>query len=129
MFSVQAHHAFMFSHSITDGAVKFVDLTIPQFLPKTYDWVMSLEVGEHIPDIYEDLFIGNLVRHAERGVVLSWAVNGQGGHHHVNTHDNEFIITRMKEEGFVYDTSESRILREKASVPWFKDTIMVFRRA
>jgi hypothetical protein len=90
---------------------------------------MSLEVGEHILDLYEDVFIGNLVRHADKGIVLSWAVNGQDGHHHVNTHDNDFIITRMREEGFIYDTIESSILQEKASIPWFKDTIMVFRRA
>ena len=29
-------------------------------------------------------FLDNIVRHARIGVVLSWAVPGQGGFHHVN---------------------------------------------
>jgi hypothetical protein len=69
------------------------------------------------------------VRHAKKRIVLSWAVNSQGGHYHVNTHDNDFVITRMEEEGLIYDTQKSRILRKNASVSWLKDTIMVFRRA
>ncbi len=68
----------------TDGAVRFLDLSEPTWLGRTFDWVMSLEVGEHIPKEQESAYVGNIVRHASRGVVLSWAVPGQGGHHHVN---------------------------------------------
>ncbi len=68
----------------TDGAVRFLDLSEPTWLGRTFDWVMSLEVGEHIPKEQESAYIGNIVRHAFRGVVMSWAVPGQAGHHHVN---------------------------------------------
>ena len=41
------------------------------------DWVVSFEVGEHIPAAKEGVFIDNLVGMCTKGVVLSWAVKGQ----------------------------------------------------
>eukprot|EP00887_Chlorella_sp_A99_P002864 scaffold6.g2864.t1 len=63
----------------TDGYVKFMDLAMPQFLEERYDWVVSLEVGEHLPEKFEATFLGNIARHAQTGVLLSWAVPGQAG--------------------------------------------------
>jgi 2-polyprenyl-3-methyl-5-hydroxy-6-metoxy-1,4-benzoquinol methylase len=68
----------------TNNAVKFMDLSSRKWLGHQFDWILSLEVGEHIPHQLEDVFIGNLVRHAKKGIILSWAVPGQEGHHHVN---------------------------------------------
>jgi 2-polyprenyl-3-methyl-5-hydroxy-6-metoxy-1,4-benzoquinol methylase len=34
----------------SDGRVRFMDLTIPQFGIRQYDWIISLEVAEHIPE-------------------------------------------------------------------------------
>ena len=33
--------------------------------------------------------------------------------HHANTHDSDFIITRMEAKGFVYDTSERAFFGSK----------------
>jgi predicted TPR repeat methyltransferase len=112
----------------TKGYVKFADLTMPQYFEHKYDWVMSLEVGEHIPVELEDAFLSNLVRHAKKGVLLSWAVEGQGGHHHVNNHNNDYVIERLREKGFNYDAVASQSVRDVAELPWFKNTIMIFRR-
>lgn len=58
-----------------DGFVEHLDLSQPVYLsPK--DWVLSLEVGEHIPAEHEKTFIENLHRHNKKGIVLSWAVEG-----------------------------------------------------
>ncbi|CAG5124210.1 unnamed protein product, partial [Candidula unifasciata] len=54
--------------------VKFLDLTAPQYGLPAYDWVVSVEVGEHIPAKFEDIYLDNLARHAKEGIVLSWAV-------------------------------------------------------
>lgn len=54
-----------------------------------YDWVLSLEVAEHLPRSMEPVFVFNLDRHAKEGVVLSWARKGQGGSHHVNEQNGE----------------------------------------
>ena len=65
----------------TGGAVSFFDLTLPLALPRA-DWVVSLEVGEHVPRSHELQFIRNLHAHNCRGVLLSWA--WYGGFQHVN---------------------------------------------
>lgn len=56
--------------------VKFLDLTAPQYGLAAYDWVISVEVGEHIPAKFQNIYLDNLVRHAREGIVLSWAVPG-----------------------------------------------------
>ena len=59
----------------TNGMVRWFDLTVPLSLPRA-DWVLSLEVGEHIPSMHEAMLFRNLHLHNCRGVVLSWAVPG-----------------------------------------------------
>ena len=59
-------------------------MSAPQDLGKQFDWVQSFEVGEHIPPKSTEIYIDNLVRHARNGLVLSWAIVGQGGFHHIN---------------------------------------------
>ena len=76
---------------VTGGFVQFVDLTAPLSLPRA-DWVLSLEVGEHVPSQHEAALIRNLHAHNCRGVVLSWAVLHQGGFHHVNNHANAYVV-------------------------------------
>jgi tryptophanyl-tRNA synthetase len=63
-----------------DGFVEYLDLSKPVYL-KPRDWVLSLEVGEHIPVEYERTFIENLHRHNKKGIVLSWAIEGNLVYH------------------------------------------------
>ena len=42
-------------------------------------------------------FLQNIQTHARVGAVLSWAIPGQGGLHHVNEQPRSYIIHRMKE--------------------------------
>ncbi|CAF0774187.1 unnamed protein product [Adineta steineri] len=58
-----------------DRFVTHLDLSQPAYM-EAKDWVLSLEVGEHIPVAYEKIFIDNLHRHNKKGIVLSWAVEG-----------------------------------------------------
>ena len=58
-----------------DGFVKYKDFSKPFYLPPK-DWVLSFEVGQHIPVQYENSFIENLDRHNKKGVVLSWGLQG-----------------------------------------------------
>lgn len=55
---------------ISKGLCKVADLTqINKFDNK--DWVLSLEVGEHIPKEHESSFIQNLINHSKKGIILS----------------------------------------------------------
>jgi len=51
-----------FSEKISNGRVKYLDLSVPQYGLKLYDWVLSLEVAEHIPAQFEHVFLDNVFR-------------------------------------------------------------------
>lgn len=104
-----------------------LDLAVPVHVEPA-DWVLSLEVGEHIPAEFEDAFIGNLHTHNRLGVVISWAVPGQGGCGHVNCRDNAHVRGIFHELGYTSDYGAQKQLRDAASMTWFKNTLLVFRR-
>lgn len=113
---------------ISDGVAGVADLSQPLDLGKKYDWVMSLEVGEHLPKAYEQTFFENLDRHNIHGIVLTWAVKGQGGFGHFNEQNNDYVKAIMATYGYKNDVEAENFLREQASLWWFKNSIMVFRR-
>ena len=114
--------------TLTDGVCGIRDLSEPFRFSEPYNWVMSLEVGEHLPKQFETTFIENLHNNNKRGILLSWAVVGQGGHGHVNERNNDYIRERIETLGYCSDMAAESELRAAASLSWFKNTIMVFRR-
>lgn len=113
---------------LTNGVCNVLDLSQPVNLEEKFDWVLSLEVGEHIPKQFEDNFVNNLHNHAIKGIVVSWAVPGQGGHGHFNEQSNEYIRDRFEKLGYTSDLDAEKFLRDNSSHFWFKNTIMVFNR-
>jgi len=110
---------------LTEGRCSVLDLSKNIALPK-YDWVMSLEVGEHLPKQFEDIFINNLINSSISGIIMSWAIPGQGGDGHINEQTNEYIKSKMAFLGFQNNLEEENILRESPTLFWFKNTVMVF---
>ena len=108
--------------------IMVVDLTKRRWVEIDYDLVISLEVGEHIPKQFEQVFIDNLCEYVHRDLVLSWAIPGQGGKGHFNEQVNEYVIKEFEKRGLVFNINRSAVLRESASLGWFQNTIMVFRR-
>ncbi|EKX31578.1 hypothetical protein GUITHDRAFT_91192 [Guillardia theta CCMP2712] len=112
----------------TNGFVRFLDLTIPFNLP-IKEWVVSLEVGEHVPSRFEGVVIRNLHRHNCKGIVLSWAILGQGGHNHINNHGNDYIEAIFRDLKYFRDFRSERMFRKASdNYDWFTRTSMVFRR-
>lgn len=114
--------------SLSDGVASVLDLSEPVSINKEYDWVLSLEVGEHLPKQYETIFIENLHKHNTKGIVLSWAIKGQGGYGHFNEQNNDYIKSILASYGYENDLEAEKKLRECSSLRWFKNTVMVFRR-
>ncbi|XP_037780988.1 uncharacterized protein LOC119577447 [Penaeus monodon] len=112
---------------MSGGKIKQLELGTPVDLGRRFDWVMSIEVGEHIPVESEDVFMDNVIKHACKGVVLSWAVPGQTGHHHINNRQNDYIIGKMKKKGMIHDLQAQTHIRTEIDAHWLKDTIMVFK--
>ena len=98
----------------TEGFVQFVDLTVPLVLPRA-DWVLSLEVGEHVPPEYEKSFVRNLHALNCRGIVLSWA--DYGGHQHVNKRNKEYLVEVFSGLGYSYNEN----LTNAAKATRFRD--------
>lgn len=117
-----------FSEKTSNNRVEFLDLTIPQYGLPLYDWVMSLEVAEHIPQEYESIFLDNIVRHAKYGVILSWAVPGQVGYSHINNRSPEYVKKVFADRGFEHDPVASQKLKDAASLTWLQTNTNVYRR-
>ena len=116
------------THELTNGLCTVLDLSQPMLFEEKFDWILSLEVGEHIPKEFEDNFIANLHNNNTKGVIVSWAVPGQGGHGHYNEQSNEYIRGIFENLGYTSDLEAEKFLRENSSHRWFKNTIMVFNR-
>jgi len=114
---------------ITDGEVKYLDLTKPAALEIIFDWILCLEVGEHIPKQYEKTFIQNLHQFNKKGIVLSWALPRQDGTGHINCKINDDVRTIFLDLGYKCDWQWEKRMRETVKKAWWlNNTIMVFRR-
>lgn len=108
-----------------------VDVTEPFDISQ--DWILCLEVGEHIPEEFEKQFLNNLHNNNKYGIILSWAIRGQGGDGHINCLDNKDVIEKVEAMGYTLDMGATLKLRlSVAEFPtpcyWLRNTIMVFRK-
>jgi len=117
-----------YSPKISKGLVKVIDLSQPFDLGKKYDWVMSVEVAEHIPKEFERTLLENLDRHNVNGIILTWAVEGQKGIGHFNCRNNDYVKKVFLKMGYVNDLEAEEKIRKKAHYGWFKNSFMVFRK-
>lgn len=132
-------HAFDGAESaeqISSGRVRHARLDDPNlWLGQQFDWVMCLEVGEHVPIERERFFVDNIVRHAVKGIVLSWSLHPdevQGSTVHPNAKRTLAEVERAVIDVapfFVVDKEAGQTLRELATVPWLRESVTVFRRA
>lgn len=113
--------------NLTAGLCNVLDLS-KTFNLKQKEYVITLEVGEHIPKLFEEVFIDNIHRHNTKGIILSWAVVGQGGDGHVNCQNNDYIKEIFKNLGYTNDIEEELYLRYNSTFDWFRNTIMVFKK-
>lgn len=92
--------------------------------------VLSLEVGEHIPEQYESIFLDNITNHCDDLMIISWAVVGQAGIGHVNCKSNEHIVNEVTKRGLIYDANLTAFLRSDIEdfCSYFRNTIMAFKR-
>ena len=115
---------------LSKGVTKHAELTTPNLdLGSQFDWVLSLGVGEYIPVDQTHVFLNNVVRHASTGVVIAWGVPGQTGPGRVNNLPNAAVKRLMRDRGFRHSAQAEKALRQSASFPWFKRSLMVFVRA
>lgn len=110
------------------GAIQ-KDLSQPFEISLSYN-SLCLEVGEHIPEEFEQVFIDNIANNTKYRLVLSWAVPEQEGYFHVNCKPNEWVIEEFEKRGFRFmpdETESARAVIEERR-KYFRDTLMVFEK-
>lgn len=127
-------NAVPFNKHMTFGNVGLWDLSNSIMTPPPISGnVICLEVGEHIPEQYEDIFIDNLIKLTSSGgyIILSWAVPGQDGIGHVNCKHNIWVIEVMTKRGVIFCPIQSLSIRTCISnhTAWFRNSIMIFQKS
>lgn len=123
----------------TRVGVRVADLTTPLDLFPA-DWVLCLEVMEHIPDQFSSIALDNLSKHAKVGMILSWCIpesewpvesgiTREGGLGHVNCKPNVYVEGMLALRGWVRDLETENSLRRQARCKHFKYTTMVYTRS
>ena len=106
------------------------DLTC-DFKMDPVDFLVCLEVAEHMPKEFEKTLLSRIDDHLNRNgiLVLSWAIVGQPGFGHVNCQNNDYVINTLKDIGYSLMNTETNMLREASTdCFWFKNTILVFKK-
>ncbi|KAK7495206.1 hypothetical protein BaRGS_00013616 [Batillaria attramentaria] len=126
--SYDSYDGSPYIENITNNAVRFLDLTVPQYGLPLYDWLVCLEVAHHVPREFQDILVDNLARHARTGIILSWAPPGPDSVHHVNELMPEEVDKVMKKVGFSLDSYSTKLLTDAAMRPWAKKNVRVYER-
>ena len=100
------------STGVLPDRVRQHDFTHGPWAPeKPYDLVWSTEFIEHVEQQYEPNFLKTFGA-ATKYLMITFAVPGQQGHHHVNLQYEDYWIDRMKELGFSYAADLTQTARE-----------------
>jgi len=120
--------------SLDPTEFKLVDLREPWTPPKEFEMSLCIEVAEHIPEQYADIFMDTLCRCAPL-CCFSAAHPGQGGSSHVNCQDMSYWVAKFNARGFELDSYNSDALHRVidvdpvyASCQWLRWNFMVLRR-
>lgn len=92
------------------------------------DLILSLEVGEHIPKKFQDIYVDNLASVCDKYLIVSWALPSQGGLGHVNEMPKSMSRELFKKRGFKTMWIKENIFCKTAQLSYFKNTIMVFEK-
>lgn len=105
-------------HDITHGPFK-----------KSVDFVNCIEVVEHIEELYLDNLLTTLCQ--GKYLLMTHAIPGQKGWHHVNCQPSEYWITHLKNRGFHLLDSDTLTIQSLARQDGAKHVFrngMIFQR-
>lgn len=103
------------------------DYTEGPFIPKkTYDSVWSCEFVEHVEELYSENFLKTF--DYSNMILMTHALVGQEGYHHVNCQSPEYWIEKISKRGFEYNNELSIYLRGLTNKMHVKNTLLVFEK-
>ena len=104
------------------------DLNYRLALGRTFDLVLSLETGEHLPPSADDVYVDSMCRHS-RTVVFSAAVPGQAGKGHINCQPHEHWHAKFLVRGYqVLDVIRPRLAGRHDVSDWYRANIFAYAK-
>lgn len=107
---------------------RLADLTEPLWIGRCFDFVLCLELGQHVSPDRSPILIENLDRHAKEGIILSWQQVESVDPPSINAVLNEEIEARFAALGYVTDDARRDNLREGASLACYRGSLMALSR-
>lgn len=102
------------------------DLEAPIDLGRRFDMVISLEVGEHLPEASSASFVETLCRHANL-ILFSAAIPGQGGQWHINERWPSWWARFFFERGFMcFDIVRRDVWDDQRIDYWYRQNVLVY---
>ena len=113
---------------INEKKFKSHDLRTELNLHKKFDLVVSLEVIEHIPKEFEDIFIKTLINHGDT-ILFSAAIPGQGGQNHHNEQWQSYWINKFKNYGYnTYDILRPKFWNNNIIEWWYRQNMLLLSK-
>lgn len=117
-----------YAYERSNGLVKEVDFTGESNWCSACEVVTCMEVLEHIPRQHEVRVIENLVCSATHRLLLSWAGPAQKGNGHINPRNASYVRELLAQKGWHEDEAETRRLRARSRLPWYRSNAQVFAK-
>jgi len=103
-----------------------LDLTKPIRMQRHFDLVISLEVAEHLPEVYADVFVETLTRLGTL-VLFSAAIPFQRGTGHANEQWPDYWAEKFEKRGYVpVDCLRRRIWQNQDVEVFYAQNLLMF---
>lgn len=123
------YYAYGVDISPPDGpAFRRHDLTKPLDIGRTFDLILCLETGEHLPESAADTLVNTVAHHANHYVVFGAAVPGQAGTGHINCQPPEWWHAKFATYGFEAQDTLRPLIQHPAVSAWYRDNTWVLVR-
>ncbi|VWU50924.1 methyltransferase, putative [Hepatocystis sp. ex Piliocolobus tephrosceles] len=94
-----------------------------------FDYVLCLNVGEYIPKKKEEIFLKNLDRLNNKGIIISWDVPDSFNIGTINEKSNEEMLDIFTNNyNYTYNEKHSKLFRESCSNNIFKNCTYIFEK-
>lgn len=104
------------------------DLVFPLYLGRTFDLVVCLEVGEHLPDTAADVLVDSLTRHSWT-ILFSAAVCGQVGAGHINCQNHDYWHDKFVKRSYVVNDAVRPLIAHNPNVSsWYRNNVFLYLR-
>jgi SAM-dependent methyltransferase len=102
------------------------DLRLPLKLGRKFDLVVSLEVAEHLPKEFAEVFVDSLVALGDV-VLFSAAIPHQQGFRHINEQWPDYWARIFASKGFLpVDCLRTKIWTNDDVEPWYAQNILLY---